>query len=104
MSRIEKILEFLKSSPQGDSFLEHALALEYIKIGEEAKAEILFKGILEREPGYTGTYYHLGKLLERKGSITEALEWYEKGMDACKKAGDQHALNELRGAYDELAY
>lgn len=104
MSRIEKILEFLKSSPQGDSFLEHALALEYIKIGEESKAEGLFKGILEREPGYTGTYYHLGKLLERKGSTTEALEWYERGMDACRKSGDQHALNELRGAYDDLAY
>ena len=37
MSRIEKILEYLKASPQGDSFLEHALALEYIKIGEEGK-------------------------------------------------------------------
>lgn len=104
MSRIEKILEYLKASPKGDSFLEHALALEYIKIGEEGKAELLFKGILEREPGYVGSYYHLGKLLERNGKTTEALEWYEKGMEACKLAGEQHALSELRGAYDELAY
>lgn len=103
MSRIEKIQEFLKSNP-GDSFLEHALALELIKIGEELKAEELFKGLLEREPTYIGSYYHLGKLLERKQANEEALVWYEKGMEECKKASDQHAYNELRGAYDELAY
>jgi tetratricopeptide (TPR) repeat protein len=104
MSRIEKILEFLKSSPEGDSFLEHALALEYIKIGEEEKAEVLFRTLLLRDPGYTGSYYHLGKLLERKQLHDEALIWYEKGMEACKKSGDQHAFSELRGAYDELAF
>ena len=61
MSRIEKILEMLQTSEK-DSFLQHALALEYIKIGENEKALILFTELLEREPGYVGSYYHLGKL------------------------------------------
>jgi Tfp pilus assembly protein PilF len=101
MNRIEKIQQYLTKSP-ADSFLQHALALEYIKIGDDAEAERLFKKILERDPAYIGSYYHLGKLLERKGEVQEAIQWYEKGMEAARKAGDNHALNELRGAFDEL--
>jgi Tfp pilus assembly protein PilF len=101
MSRIEKIQQYLLKSP-ADSFLQHALALEYIKIGDDATAQRLFKEILERDPAYIGSYYHLGKLLERIGETQEAVQWYEKGMEAARKLGDNHALNELRGAYEEL--
>jgi hypothetical protein len=31
-----------------------------------------------------------------------ALSWYEQGLAAAKKAGDNHAWNELRAAYDDL--
>ena len=44
MERIEKINEFLKTNPK-DNFLRHALALEYIKIGDVLKARILFEEI-----------------------------------------------------------
>jgi len=103
MDRINKIREFLVQSPS-DSFLQHALALEYIKIDKDADARVLFEEILERDPGYIGSYYHLGKLLERVGETENALLCYERGMEECKKAGDQHALNELRGAYEDLAF
>lgn len=88
----------------GDNFLQHALALEFIKIGDDLKAQALFEEILTRDPGYVGSYYHLGKLLERIGRTEEAIEWYEKGMDAARKAGDNHAYGELRGAYEELTF
>ena len=101
--RIEKLKEFLKTNPT-DSFLQHALALEYIKIGEDAKARQLFEEILHREPHYVGSYYHLAKLLERLGEEAEAIKVYEKGMDEAKKAGDNHAFGELRGAYEELTF
>lgn len=101
MSRIEKLKEFLQSSPD-DSFLQHALALEYVKIGDDAAARNLFETILKREPGYTGSYYHLGKLLERAGDNDAAIEVYKKGMDETKKVADNHALGELRGALEEL--
>ena len=93
----------LADSP-GDSFLNHALALEYIKTGEDDLARELFEGILEREPDYVGSYYHLAKLLERNEQTELAIQWYEKGMEAAKKANDQHAYNELRSAYEELIY
>jgi len=103
MDRILKLKELLKNNP-GDSFLQHALALEYIKMGDDAKAKQLFESILLREPGYVGSYYHLAKLLERNDNIDKAIKWYEKGMEEAKKAGDAHAYNELKSAYEEVIF
>lgn len=103
MNRIEKILEFLEQKPD-DNFLRHALALEYIKLGDDAKAQTLFEAVLSGAPDYIGSYYHLAKLLERKGETQAAITCYEKGMQAAKNAGDQHAHNELQAAYEDLVY
>jgi Tfp pilus assembly protein PilF len=101
MDRINKLKQFLKTSPN-DSFLQHALALEYIKTGDDKTARALFEKILHADAGYVGTYYHLAKLLERNNENSLATQWYEKGMAAAKTAGDNHAYNELRAAYEEL--
>lgn len=101
MTRIEKIIEFLKDSKE-DSFLQHALALEYIKINKVEEALALFTEIIEREPGYVGTYYHLGKIWEKKGNTEMAIEIYNRGMDAAKLSGDKHSYAELMAAKEEL--
>ena len=103
MDKIEKLKEYLQASP-GDSFLQHALALEYIKIEKDEEARELFESILDLEPGYVGTYYHLAKLLERIGDTDEAIKIYEIGMEQTKKLGDNHAYGELRAAYEELTF
>jgi Tfp pilus assembly protein PilF len=103
VDRIAKLNEFLLASPE-DSFLQHALALEHIKLGNDEAARELFERILNREPGYIGSYYHLAKLLERNDKTEEAIRIYEKGMAEAKKAGDNHAFGELRGAYEELTF
>ena len=101
MNRIEKLLEYMETADK-DSFLQHALALEYIKIGEDEKARTLFNELLLREPTYVGSYYHLGKLLERVGDFDKAIRIYKRGMEEAKKAGDNHAYNELQGALEEI--
>lgn len=101
-NRIDKLRAFLLTDP-GDAFCKHALALEYIKIGDEGTARSLFEDILTRDPGYTGSYYHLGRLLERMGETALALQWYEKGMAAARAAGETRTFSELRAAYEELA-
>ncbi len=103
MNRIEKILDLLKVSPH-DNFLRHALALEYIKIGNDIEARNLFEEILTQNPDYTGSYYHLAKLLERNEDTDLAMQWYKKGMEAAKEAGDNHTFNELQSAYEDLLY
>jgi Tfp pilus assembly protein PilF len=103
MDRIETLKEYLQKSP-GDNFLQHALALEYIKLGNDIDARKLFEEILERDAEYVGSYYHLARLLERNGENEQAIKWYEKGMEAAKKAGDNHSYNELQMAYEDLVY
>ena len=103
MDRIEKLKEYLKTNDK-DSFLQHALALEYIKAGNDLEAKDLFNEILRREPTYIGSYYHLAKLLERMGNEEKAIKIYERGMEEAKKAGDNHTYNELQGAYEDLVY
>lgn len=103
MDRIEKLREFLKVN-SADSFVQHALALEYIKLGNDKEGQKLFEAILERDPAYVGTYYHLARLLERNGDEQAAIKVYERGMEEAKKAGDNHTYGELRGAYEELTF
>ena len=103
MNKLDTLKEYLAKSPD-DNFLRHAMALEYIKLGNDTEARTLFEDILNRDPGYTGSYYHLGKLLEKMERPEEAIEWYERGMVACQAAGDRHAFGELRGAYEELTF
>ena len=101
MDRIEKLNEFLQSNP-ADSFVRHALALEYVKLGDDLAARKLFEELLEKDPAYVGSYYHLAKLLERNNATEEAIRWYEKGMEQAKKMRDEHTWQELRSAYEEL--
>jgi tetratricopeptide (TPR) repeat protein len=101
MDRIDKLKEFIALDP-GDNFSKHALGLEYIKLSNDAEARSLFEEILKNDPAYVGTYYHLGKLLERNGEDKAALEVYQNGILQAQKAGNSHALGELRSAYEEL--
>ena len=101
MNRIEKIQEMLKTSPH-DNFLRHALALEFIKAGDDATARNLFEQILNEDKEYIGSYYHLGKLLERVGDTTKALRVYKRGMEVAEAGNDHHSYTELQAAYEDL--
>jgi len=101
MDRISKLKEYMQTAEE-DSFLQHALALEYIKIGNDEEAKKLFNEILKREPTYVGSYYHLGKLLQRIGDPEKALRVYERGMQIARAANDSHSYNELQAAYEDL--
>ena len=103
MDRISKLKEFLQNSPN-DNFVQHALALEYVKIGEDEEAKAVFENILNKDENYIGSYYHLAKLLERMELRDDAIKWYEKGIRKAKEAGDQHAYNELMAAYEDYVY
>lgn len=96
-SRLQRLREFLEENPK-DSFLIFAIAKEYEKQGEEESALKYYLQLRKQDPDYVGTYYHLGKAFERQGLPQQAIEAYEAGMEAARRAGDQHALSELAGA------
>jgi tetratricopeptide (TPR) repeat protein len=101
MDRIAKLKEFLARDP-GDLFSAHALALELVKAGDDDGAKALFEDILARDPAYTGSYYHLGRLLERAGRIEEARLVYASGITMARSRNETLAANELRSALEEL--
>ena len=103
MNRIEQLKEFLITNPN-DSFVQHALALEYLKLGDELEARRLFEKVLQLDENYIGSYYHLAKLLVQLNETDAAIKVYEKGMEKAKAAGDRHAYSELQSAYEDLTY
>jgi predicted Zn-dependent protease len=103
MDRIEKLNNMLRQHPD-DPFLRHALGLEQVKAGNDGAAKELFAAVLEKDPLYVGTYYHLVALLIRTGEREDAIRLCEKGLAACKQVGDEHAWRELNGVYEDLVY
>lgn len=101
MDRIALLESYLGKSPE-DSFLKHALALELIKLHEENKAIALFEELLSHNPDYVGSYYHLGKALERTGNTGKAIGIYQKGIEIARKLKDNHTAAELQQAVDDL--
>lgn len=101
MDRLELIKTYLTKTPE-DSFLNHALAMEYIKLGRDADAIGLLESLLARDPDYVGSYYHLGGALERTGNLQAARAAYQNGISAARRLGDDHALRELEQAANAL--
>ena len=101
MSRVEKLLAMLQDNAN-DAFLQHALALEYIKLAQDDLALTTFENLLTANPDYVGSYYHLAKLQEKRGAVEQAIITYEKGMAVAQKLNDRHAYGELHGAWEEL--
>lgn len=95
--RIVQLKKFLEKDP-ADSFSRYALALEYANAGLLKEAQTEFETLLQNDPNYTATYYHLGKLYEKQGESVKAKMLYEKGIALTAKLGQTHANKELREA------
>lgn len=103
MERKQQLLAFLKESPE-DPFLLYALAQEELSSGNDEAAETQFNKLLALHPDYVATYYHLGKLLHRRGDKDTAKLVFANGMEVAKSARDQHSLAELQSALLEIEY
>ncbi len=101
MDRINKLNEMLQAQPH-DSFLLHALGLEYIKIGELERAIESFEKVIAFNKNYVGTYYHLAQTFEKQNKLDQAIAIYNDGIQIATLVKDQHAKNELQMALDEL--
>jgi tetratricopeptide (TPR) repeat protein len=102
MPRLEQLYAFLKEQPN-EPFLLFAIAKEYENADNLPKALEYYENLQENSPQYVGTYYHLGKLLERLKRPETALEVYKKGADVARAERDFHALSELLAAKANLS-
>lgn len=102
-NRLTQLRQLLMAEPD-DAFLNHALAMEYLSMGEEDQAIQTMEKLLNTQPDHTGTYYHLGFAYLRKGDKKAALAIWEKGIQVCRELKKQHHLAELQSAYNELMF
>ena len=80
MNRIEQLLKFIHDNP-ADEFSRYALGLEYMKLENFTAAENCFQYLVTNHPDYIGTYFQLGKLLEKSERNEEAKLVFKKGME-----------------------
>lgn len=102
-SRIEQIKNFLKETPN-DTFLNYALAIEYVAINKTNEAKEIFIKLIETNPEYSATYYHFGKLLLVENKKDEAIKIFENGIKIAKNNNETHAASELLSALNEILY
>src|SRR5207247_7833035 len=101
MNRIETLKGFLKDNPN-DSFLRYALALEYIKLGQNDEAVREFGAVRNTDPEYVATYYQLGLLYEELGQKLDVVNKFWMGITVASKAGDEHTRSELEVALEVM--
>lgn len=100
-TRRQKLEEFVAKNP-ADAFARYGLAMECVQGGDTEAAEQHFRALLETKPDYTAGYYHFGQLLARMKRSDEARAVLSKGVAIAQKAGNQHALEEMRAALAEV--
>ncbi|HYG38823.1 MAG TPA: tetratricopeptide repeat protein [Cytophagales bacterium] len=101
-TRLKKLLEFYNEDPD-DPFTIYAIALEYLASNKE-EAKKYFEILLEKHPDYIGTYYHAAQLYIDLEFNDKAKETFEKGIALSEKKNDQHALKELKSAYQNFLF
>ena len=101
--RINQLESFLKDEPN-DPFLQYSLALEYLKIEQDAAALTIFENLLHNHEDYLPTYYHCGKLYEKLNRKEEAIACYEKGILLARKQNHSRTLREINEALNNLRF
>ena len=101
MNRIEILKSFLDDNAN-DSFSRYALALEYVKLGQNEDAVREFETVKKNDPDYVATYFQLGQLYQKIGQTHEAEKTLRMGITAAAKAGDEHTRSELEEALEKM--
>jgi len=101
MDRIDQLKQWL-AEDSSNSFLRYALAKEYENQQFLEPALEQYCRLMEYDPQYIATYYHLGKLYEKLEQNTEAKETYQAGIHIAQTLNDLHSLAELKAALLEL--
>ncbi len=101
MSRLDKLHQLLDADPQ-DIEVHYMLAMEYKGTGDLDQALAKFDDCLQLDPHYAPAYFQKGSVHLTAGRIAEAKNTLSEGIAAARKAGDQHAAQEMQGLLDGL--
>jgi tetratricopeptide (TPR) repeat protein len=99
--RLEAFGKIVDRSPD-DPFARYALAMGQRGAGQLDHAVGSFEELARRVPGYVPTYLMWGQTLEMLDRGAEAAGVYDRGIQAARQSGDDHALSELTQARQAL--
>lgn len=102
MSRRAKLEVLLQAEPD-DEFLLYALAKEFAAEGDAPAALSRFAALAAQHPGYVATYLQWAQLLADGGDAEQSKRVLVRGIEAARRAGDDHAEGEMRGLLEQLA-
>ncbi|MBI3864018.1 MAG: tetratricopeptide repeat protein [Planctomycetia bacterium] len=102
MNRREKLEAMLAASPD-DLFLQYALALALASEGDATGAISRLEEMLAASPDYVPAYFQLAQLQAGRGQAELAKPVLTRGIEAARRAGDDHAEGEMRGFLEQLS-
>lgn len=102
MSKRLLYLEKVTSEGSKDPFAWYALANEYASQNRPEDALRTFEKLREMDPSYVPQYLICGQMLVSMKRSDEARAWLAQGLEAAKKAGNDHALSEISNVLASL--
>ena len=99
--RLEQLVKLHTSDP-ADPFCTYGIALEHAKADRADQAIHWLDETLRLDSSYCYAYYQKARVLSEAGRSQEARQVVGAGLAAAKKAGDQHASEELAQLLDTL--
>ena len=100
-NRLDILKQMLEQDP-GNSFARYGLAMECANAGEVEQAVQQFRILTVNDRNYCAAYYHGGQALEKLGRLEEARQFYEDGIAAALRKGDDHTRAEIEAALSLL--
>jgi len=100
--KLDKLLAMLDREPL-DPFLLYAAGMEHKKLGNTASAIDFFSRTVAVDSSYCYAYFQRGQTQELAGDPRAAGLSYAAGIEAARRAGDAHAMQELQAALDLIA-
>ena len=88
-------LEKLLGTPRDGPLLRYSLGLEYLKVGDTARALEQLREAVARDPRYSAAWKALGRTLQEAGEVEEALQAFRSGIEAARARGDKQAEKEM---------
>ena len=87
--------EGLLAAGKDGALLRFGLGMQYLAIGESARAAEHLRAAVAFDPGYSAAWKLLGKALVDGGKPDEAAEAYRKGIAVAEEKGDKQAAKEM---------
>ncbi len=101
MSRRQQIEGLLADDPD-DTFLNYALAKEFVGEGEIEAGIAAFDRVLQLDPNYVPAYFQKGQTLATEGEVEAARDVLIRGIAVAEQVSDAHAAGEMTAYLDTL--